>query len=101
MLVRWHHGQKLRRSYLYFKIYFILRRPTVANSADIIKIATMFIKTTFKDLKKLKELEIIYSNKSKSLVLEITKVADFQWKNDVKGVCHVSYIFFGSSLSKV
>ena len=36
--------------YLYFR---------VANFADI-KIATMFIETTFKDSKKLKELEIIY-----------------------------------------
>ena len=32
----------------------ILRRPRVANFADNIKIATMFIKTTFKDLKKVK-----------------------------------------------
>ena len=36
--------------YLYFR---------VANFADI-KIVTMFIETTFKDSKKLKELEIIY-----------------------------------------
>ena len=41
---------------------FILRRATVANFADIIKIAIMFTKTTFKDSKKLKELEIMYSN---------------------------------------
>ena len=27
--------------------YYILRRPRIANFADIIKIATMFIKTTF------------------------------------------------------
>ena len=40
--------------------YFILRRPKVANFANIIKIPTMFIKTTFKGLKKLKELKIIY-----------------------------------------
>ena len=33
--------------------------PRVANFADIIKIASMFIKTTFKDSKKLKELKII------------------------------------------
>ena len=42
-----------------FQNMFILRRPRVANFADIIKIATMFIKTTFKDPKKLKELEIM------------------------------------------
>ena len=28
---------------------FILRRPRVANFSDIIKIATMFIKTNFRD----------------------------------------------------
>ena len=37
--------------------------------------------------------------------LDITKIADFQWKNaDVsrtQGVCHVIYIFFGLSLGKV
>ena len=32
--------------------YFILRNLGEANFADIIKIATMFIKTTFKDSKK-------------------------------------------------
>ena len=31
---------------------FILRRPTLANFADIIKIPTMFIKKTIQDLKK-------------------------------------------------
>ena len=43
-----------------FQNTFILRRPRVANFAYIIKIATMFIKTTFKDSKKLNELEIIH-----------------------------------------
>ena len=38
-------------SYPLLQNTFILRRPTVANFADI-KIATMFIKKTFKDLKK-------------------------------------------------
>ena len=37
--------------------YFVLRRPKGCNFADIIKIATMLIKTTFKDKIKLKELE--------------------------------------------
>ena len=32
---------------------FILRRPKVANFADIIKITIMFIKKTLKDLKKI------------------------------------------------
>ena len=35
-------------------------KPRVANFIDIIKIATMFIKTTFKNAIKLKELEIMY-----------------------------------------
>ena len=39
---------------------YILTRPRVANFADIIKIATMFIKITFKDFKKLKELEAMH-----------------------------------------
>ena len=33
---------------------FILRRPRVVNFAKVIKIASMFIKTTFKDSKKVK-----------------------------------------------
>ena len=40
----------------YDAIAFILRRPTVANFADIIITATMFIKTTFKDSKKVKRI---------------------------------------------
>ena len=40
-----------------------------------------------------------------SVFLDITKVADFRWKNAddsrTQGVCHVIYIFFGSSLGKV
>ena len=38
----------------------MLRRPKVANFGDIIKTAIMFIKTIFKDSKKLKEFEIMY-----------------------------------------
>ena len=40
-----------------------------------------------------------------SVFLDIAKFADFRWKNaDVsrtQGVCHMIYIFFGSSLDKV
>ena len=42
-----------------FQNTFILRRPRVPNFADI-KIATMFIKSTIQDSKKVKELEIMY-----------------------------------------
>ena len=44
-------------SQLLYQNFFILRRPTVVNFADIIKIPTKFIKKTFKDSKKkLREL---------------------------------------------
>ena len=32
--------------------FIVLRRPRVANFSDIIKVGTMFIKITFKNLKK-------------------------------------------------
>ena len=44
----WRHGQKVWFHNLYFKIRRPLRRPRIANYADIIKIATMFIEKTFK-----------------------------------------------------
>ena len=40
--------------------YFVLNWPRVVNFADIIKIAIIVIKTTFKASKKLKEVENIY-----------------------------------------
>ena len=56
--------------------------------------ATIFIKTTFKDSKRFKNLEA-----------DITKIADFRWKSaDVsrtQEVYHMIYVFFGSSLGKV
>ena len=65
----------------------------------------MFIKTIFKDLKELKELEIMYQIASYIYSLDIAKSADFRWKNaDISrtlGVCHVIHIFFGSSLGEV
>ena len=41
---------------------FILRRSRVNIFDDIIKTVTIFIKTNFKDSKKLKELEIMNQN---------------------------------------
>ena len=38
----------------------MLRRPRVANFADIINNSTMFIKTAFEDRKKIKDLEIMH-----------------------------------------
>ena len=43
-------------SELLFQNTFILRRPRVANFDDIIKIGTMFIKTTFEDSNKVKKI---------------------------------------------
>ena len=45
----WRHEQQL---WCHIQNSFVLRRATVANFAGVIQIATMFIKTTFKDLKK-------------------------------------------------
>ena len=41
---------------------FILRRPGVAAFADIIKIVTMFIKTIFKNSRKVKRIKNYESN---------------------------------------
>ena len=45
-----------------FQNTFVLRRSRVTNFADIIKIPAIFIKTIFKDLKKVKRIESMYSN---------------------------------------
>ena len=45
-----------------FQIISILRKARVAIFADIMKIKTMFTKTIFKDLKKIKDLEIMDQN---------------------------------------
>ena len=39
-----------------FQITIISRRPRLANFGDIIKIANMFIKATFKDSKKVQRI---------------------------------------------
>ena len=41
---------------------FILRRSGVTNFDGIIKIVTVFVKKVFQNLKKSKELEIMYQN---------------------------------------
>ena len=65
----------------------------------------MFIKESKKKAQKVKKSEIIIKNSIYILFLDIAKLADFLWQNaDVsrtQGVCHVIYIFFGSSLGKV
>ena len=57
----------------------MLRRPRVVNFADIIKIATIFIKTTFKDSNKIKRVKnYVVKVQSISAFLDITKVANFR-----------------------
>ena len=69
------------------------------------KIVTKFIKTIFKDSKKVKELEIMYQNAIYTVFLDKVKFADFLSKNyDVsrtEGMCHLIHMFFGSSLGNV
>ena len=78
--------------------YHFFRRPSVANFAEIIKIAVMFFKTTFKDPEKVKKIRnyVLKCMISITVFLDITKVADFQRKNaafsKTQGVCHVVYI---------
>ena len=55
----------------------ILRRTEVVIFADIIKIVTMFIKTIFKDSRKVKRIRN-YVSKYISVFLDIAKFADFR-----------------------
>ena len=45
---------------IFFKNNFVLRRPRVANFADIIKLQPCLLPKPFETQKKLKELEIVY-----------------------------------------
>ena len=59
----------------------ILRRPRVANFADIIKIIIIFIKTILKDSKKSqKNLKLFTKMQSISVFLDIAKFPDFSLK---------------------
>ena len=89
-----------------FQNTFILGRPRVAIFADIIKIVTTVIQAIFKDSKKVKkELEIMFKNAIYTFISWYRKIYWFPVKNAdvsrIQGVCHVVYIFFGSSLGKV
>ena len=84
----WRNGHKLWRRNLYSKFLYF-KKIYSSNFADII------IKTTFKDSKKVKRIRsyvwmlsikvilmlTLWSYVSISVFLDITKVADFQWKN--------------------
>ena len=71
---------------------FILRRLTIANFDDIIKIPIMFIKKYLKTQKKLKELCV--QMQSISVFLGIAKFSNFWSKNAnvirPQVLCHVS-----------
>ena len=56
-----------------FQNVFILRRPRVANFDDIIKIATMFVKKTFKDSKKVRGIRNYVLNKNLYLCFMIER----------------------------
>ena len=70
------------------------KKPGVANFADIVKIATIFIKTTLKDSKQVSRIRKCF----------ITKASDF-WrkKADVstEGVNHMIYMFLKFTLDKI
>ena len=65
----------------------------------------MFTKKSLKTQKKLKEYKLWIKMQSVSVFLDIAKFADSPWKNAdarrTQGVCHLIYIFFGSSSAKV
>ena len=64
-----------------FQNTFNLRRPRVAIFAGIIKILTMFVKTIFKDSKKVKRIRNWVSKCKLSVYVDIGKFADCQRKN--------------------
>ena len=97
----WRHGEKsITTSWHLFQNTVILRRPRVASFADVIKVATTFIKTIFKDSKKLKESEIMYQN---AIYIRISRYSKICWFPVIKCWCQQNLvpIFFGSPLGKV
>ena len=75
----------------------------MTNFANIIKIATMFIKILFKDSKN--NYKLCSKMQSATVFPDITKVAAFCSKkayvSRTHGACQVIYMFSGSSLVKV
>ena len=85
-----------------FQNNFILRRPGVAISLDIVKTVTFFIKII---LQKVKIIRNCIKMQSIHLFLDIARFDDLRWKiADVsrsQGLCHMIHIFFKSFLGKV
>ena len=79
---------------------FISRRPREANFADIFKIVATFIKTTFKDSKKVKRIRNYLLKCNLYLYLLIQRKLLIWWKNaDVSRTeerCSVIHLVFGS-----
>ena len=69
---------------------FILRRPRVASDADIINIATTFIKKIFKGSNKVERMRNYVSI---SVFLDIKNIADFRWENTVVSITQVVFRF--------
>ena len=80
------------------------KKPGVANFADIVKIPTIFIKTTLKDSKNVSRIRKCFTMQFIFVFLDITKASDF-WrkKADVstERVGHMIYMFFKSTLDKI
>ena len=74
----------------------------VASFAVIIKIATVYIKTTITGSKKFEKKKLCVKMQSISVILDITKAADFQLKNadftKNQRAYYMNYMCFGSSL---
>ena len=89
---------ELRGNNLYFKIFYF-KETCRADFADIIKIAIMLIKTTFKDSIKVKRLEIKSQN---AIVIYLIKKSYFlvkrcwcqQNSSDVSRDLYIYWIFF-------
>ena len=83
--------------------YLFLRRPGVANIADITKIAAMLIKITFKDSVKVKTIRknVLKCNFYLYFLIQ-QKDANFWCKNininRTQAVCLVIFIRFGSTV---
>ena len=68
----------MRMSLPLFQNTYILRSPKVATFADIIRITTMFIETTFNDSEKVKRIRNYMLKYDRYLFLDVPKITDFQ-----------------------
>ena len=78
---------KIMTSLLLFQNTFVLRRPRVGIFADIIKIVTMFVKTVFKNSKKVLSCISSYSK------ISWFPVKKCWYQQNARGVSRDSYIY--------